>query len=172
MTPIYAVDDMVRNAVGRAAVRIWMMQAAVRMNAAQAQKPRSWIPAKQVQVKQGDGTAVLPFVIDEGVADRLRLDTERDRCGDHAGRKFTATSSWRRCLDRFPVVDRLELPAELSVPGVKRLISVTVILVPLFIVVAYYTLAERKVIGYMQIRKGPNRVGPKGCCSRLRTCSN
>ena len=33
--------------------------------------------------------------------------------------------------------------------GVKALI----ILVPLFIVVAYYTYAERKVIGYMQSRK-------------------
>ena len=53
------------------------------------------------------------------------------------------------------------LPGELQFT-VYTLIKVVVLLVPLFIVVAYYTLAERKVIGYMQIRKGPNRVGPKG----------
>ena len=36
------------------------------------------------------------------------------------------------------------------------------IVVPLMLTVAYYTYAERKVIGFMQMRLGPSRVGPRG----------
>ena len=40
--------------------------------------------------------------------------------------------------------------------------KIMAIVMPLTIAVAYYTYAERKVIGYMQGRVGPNRIGPWG----------
>ena len=46
--------------------------------------------------------------------------------------------------------------------AVKTLIGIVCILVPLLIGVAYLTLWERKFIGWIQIRLGPNRVGPFG----------
>ncbi|SDX62421.1 NADH-quinone oxidoreductase subunit H [Allochromatium warmingii] len=45
---------------------------------------------------------------------------------------------------------------------IQILLKITAIILPLLGLVAYYTYAERKVIGYMQVRIGPNRVGWRG----------
>jgi len=45
---------------------------------------------------------------------------------------------------------------------VWNLALIVAIVLPLMLCVAYLTLWERKLIGWMQIRIGPNRVGPRG----------
>ena len=45
---------------------------------------------------------------------------------------------------------------------VTSLVYIVAIVVPLFLSVAYLTLWERKLIGWIQIRIGPNRVGTWG----------
>jgi NADH-quinone oxidoreductase subunit H len=55
----------------------------------------------------------------------------------------------------------MELWTMLPLP-LQSIIAIIAIVLPLLGVVAYYTYAERKVIGYMQVRIGPNRVGWRG----------
>jgi NADH-quinone oxidoreductase subunit H len=45
---------------------------------------------------------------------------------------------------------------------VWTLVKILALVVPLMLGVAYLTYAERKIIGWMQVRIGPNRVGFKG----------
>ena len=54
-----------------------------------------------------------------------------------------------------------------AIPELYREILIISVLVVVFLLalmgaVAYVTFAERKIIGYMQVRIGPNRVGPRG----------
>lgn len=47
-------------------------------------------------------------------------------------------------------------------PVVWNLLKIVVLVLPLMGAVAYLTLWERKFMGWMQVRVGPNRVGPWG----------
>nr|YP_001122861.1 NADH dehydrogenase subunit 1 [Macrochelys temminckii]ABK20580.1 NADH dehydrogenase subunit 1 [Macrochelys temminckii] len=44
----------------------------------------------------------------------------------------------------------------------SNLVSPLLYMIPILIAVAFFTLIERKMLGYMQLRKGPNIVGPYG----------
>ena len=45
---------------------------------------------------------------------------------------------------------------------VSVIVKIVIILIPLILTVAYLTYFERKVIGFMQLRVGPNVTGPWG----------
>jgi NADH-quinone oxidoreductase subunit H len=57
----------------------------------------------------------------------------------------------------------IDLLTHSYVVNVARILAqILMVIGPLLIAVAYLTLAERRVIGFMQLRKGPNVVGPFG----------
>jgi NADH-quinone oxidoreductase subunit H len=58
------------------------------------------------------------------------------------------------------VIDALFAGMPMVALVVWTLLKIIVLTVPLIVTVAFYTLAERKVIGWMQVRRGPIYIGP------------
>ena len=52
-------------------------------------------------------------------------------------------------------------------PVIWILLGIVAVVVPLMLAIAYLTLWERKFLGWMQVRPGPNRVGPWGLLQPL-----
>jgi len=54
-----------------------------------------------------------------------------------------------------------------AIPVILVVVKVLLVIVVVLTLVAYATLFERRVLGWIQVRMGPNRVGPWGLLQPL-----
>lgn len=75
---------------------------------------------------------------------------------------LNTSTDWLTLLFQNWIVSPFHLLPDMLQTVIWIVLKIVVIMVPLMLSVAYLTLAERKVIGAMQVRMGPTIVGPRG----------
>jgi len=159
--PIYATDAIVRRAVSLQKTRDAATPRAL-MHSVELKK-LNLQSGEMIKLTQEHGSARLSVIADDSLPHAL-CALPRPCCNCRTGRNVWSYLWWSAHDGPTAYMQNLLGVAWLPI---WTLVKILVIVVPIMLTVAYLTLAERKVIGYMQVRIGPNRVGYFGLLQPL-----